>query len=100
LPRGARRAGMRRAARTGGCARTGEVGAGAEALAGGGEDDRPDVRILAAAGERGEVRLAHLRVHGVARLGTVEDDPPDAILDVELEQVGHGRSPSQPAVWP
>src|SRR5262249_28447151 len=81
----ARRAGVRRPG--GACrgARAGEVRAGAEPLAGAGEDDGTDIRVLRAPSERVEVALTHVGVHRLPGLGTVHDQPADAVLDPEEE---------------
>src|SRR5205809_3017931 len=74
-----------------------EIRAGAEALPGPGQHDGADLRILRAARERIQVRLPHLGVHRVPRLGTVEDDPANTVLDPEKERVRHRTSLTRPS---
>src|SRR5262245_45327339 len=73
-------------------ARAGEIGARAEAVAGGGEDDGAEVGCRSATLERVEVGGPHLGVERVLALGAVEHDPAHPVVDRERQRLrlGHG----------
>ena len=67
-----------------------QVGAGAEALALAGDDDRAD-RVVGLDGvEGGDDLVDHLGVEGVAAVGVVERDGGDAVGDLGLHEA-HAR---------
>ena len=68
-----------------------EVGAGAEALAGGGEDDGPDLERGRGLLQEIDDPVALVGGDGVADLGAVEGDPGHLVLDPVLHLVLEGR---------
>src|SRR6185437_7482577 len=70
--------------------------AGAESAAFGMVDQHDmDVVIADPAKQRLAHHLAHLRGQGVDRLGPVEADPADTLLDTDQDVIGHWRSMSR-----
>jgi len=61
-----------------------DVAAGAEAATFGMVDDHQlDGGVVPPLKQRGAHRLAHLRRQGMDRLGAVQPDPPDPLLDTD-----------------
>jgi hypothetical protein len=67
-----------------------DVAAGAEALAGAGEDDDLDLGVELGGRQLGGQRVVHRPAHGVARLGAVERQGEHARVQVGEQVVGAG----------